>query len=125
MATVRPTAAELFSEIVDREDRDQVDEEVGAHVVDHDHPLIIHPLVDVGVEVHSMSKGYDMIGWRMGFVCGHPKIVSAFADVKDNSDSGQFIATQKAAAAASAKAASVFPKFTTAVLKFSTFKKYM
>ena len=56
--------------------------------------------VDVGVEVHSMSKGYDMIGWRMGFVCGHPRIVSAFADVKDNSDSGQFIATQKAAAAA-------------------------
>jgi len=56
--------------------------------------------MDVGVEVHSMSKGYDMIGWRMGFVCGHPLIVSAFADVKDNSDSGQFIATQKAAAAA-------------------------
>ncbi len=55
---------------------------------------------DVGVEVHSMSKGYDMIGWRMGFVCGHQRIVSAFADVKDNSDSGQFIATQKAAAAA-------------------------
>lgn len=56
--------------------------------------------MDVGVEVHSMSKGYDMIGWRMGFVCGHPRIVSAFADVKDNSDSGQFIATQIAAAAA-------------------------
>ena len=56
--------------------------------------------MDVGVEVHSMSKGYDMIGWRMGFVCGHERIVSAFADVKDNSDSGQFIATQKAAAAA-------------------------
>ncbi|TWU60967.1 LL-diaminopimelate aminotransferase [Crateriforma conspicua] len=56
--------------------------------------------MDVGVEVHSMSKGYDMIGWRMGFVAGHPRIVSAFADVKDNSDSGQFIATQKAAAAA-------------------------
>jgi LL-diaminopimelate aminotransferase len=52
------------------------------------------------VEVHSLSKGYDMIGWRMGFVCGHERIVSAFADVKDNSDSGQFIATQKAAAAA-------------------------
>ena len=56
--------------------------------------------IDVGVEVHSMSKGYDMIGWRMGFVCGHERIVSAFADVKDNSDSGQFMATQKAAAAA-------------------------
>jgi LL-diaminopimelate aminotransferase len=56
--------------------------------------------MDVGVEVHSMSKGYDMIGWRMGWVCGHPLIVRAYADVKDNSDSGQFMATQKAAAAA-------------------------
>jgi len=55
---------------------------------------------DVGIEVHSMSKGFDMIGWRMGWVCGHPLIVQAFADVKDNSDSGQFIATQIAAAAA-------------------------
>ncbi len=55
---------------------------------------------EVGVEVHSMSKGFNMIGWRMGFVCGHPKIVQAYADVKDNSDSGQFMATQHAAAAA-------------------------
>ncbi|NOY42152.1 MAG: LL-diaminopimelate aminotransferase [Planctomycetes bacterium] len=55
---------------------------------------------EVGVEVHSMSKGFDMIGWRMGWVCGHERIVSAFADVKDNCDSGQFIAIQKAAAAA-------------------------
>jgi LL-diaminopimelate aminotransferase len=55
---------------------------------------------DVGVEVHSMSKGFHMIGWRMGFVAGHERIVQAFADVKDNSDSGQFMAIQKAAAAA-------------------------
>ena len=55
---------------------------------------------DVGVEVHSLSKGFDMIGWRMGWVCGHERLVSAFADVKDNTDSGQFIAIQKAAAAA-------------------------
>ena len=52
---------------------------------------------DVGVEIHSMSKGFNMIGWRMGFVAGHPKIVQAFADVKDNSDSGQFMAIQLAA----------------------------
>ncbi len=56
--------------------------------------------MDVGVEVHSLSKGYDMIGWRIGWVCGHERIVSAFADVKDNCDSGQFIAIQNAAAAA-------------------------
>lgn len=55
---------------------------------------------DVGVEVHSMSKGFNMIGWRLGFVCGHPKIVQAYADVKDNSDSGQFMAIQHAAAQA-------------------------
>ncbi len=55
---------------------------------------------EVGVEVHSMSKGFDMIGWRLGFVTGHPLIVQAYADVKDNSDSGQFMATQHAAAAA-------------------------
>ncbi len=55
---------------------------------------------EVGVEVHSLSKGFDMIGWRMGWVCGHERIVNAFADVKDNTDSGQFIAIQKAAAAA-------------------------
>ena len=56
--------------------------------------------MDVGVEVHSLSKGFDMIGWRIGWVCGHERIVRAFADVKDNSDSGQFGAIQNAAAAA-------------------------
>ncbi len=55
---------------------------------------------DVGVEIHSLSKGFDMIGWRIGWVCGNAKIVQAFSDVKDNCDSGQFIAIQKAAAAA-------------------------
>ncbi|OHB79057.1 MAG: aspartate aminotransferase [Planctomycetes bacterium RBG_16_64_12] len=55
---------------------------------------------EVGVEVHSLSKGWNMIGWRMGWVCGHERIVRAFADVKDNCDSGQFIAIQHAAAAA-------------------------
>jgi LL-diaminopimelate aminotransferase len=55
---------------------------------------------EVGVEVHSLSKGFNMIGWRIGFVAGHPKIVQAFADVKDNSDSGQFSAIQRAACVA-------------------------
>jgi len=62
--------------------------------------LQVDGAMDVGVEAHSMSKGFHMIGWRMGFVAGHPKIVQAFADIKDNSDSGQFIAIQKAAARA-------------------------
>jgi LL-diaminopimelate aminotransferase len=55
---------------------------------------------EVGVEVHSLSKGFDMIGWRLGFVAGNRLLVQAFADVKDNCDSGQFMAIQKAGVAA-------------------------
>jgi LL-diaminopimelate aminotransferase len=55
---------------------------------------------EVGVEVHSLSKGFDMIGWRIGWVCGNPLLIRALADVKDNCDSGQFIAVQKAAVTA-------------------------
>jgi LL-diaminopimelate aminotransferase len=62
--------------------------------------LEIDGAIDVGLEVHSMSKGFNMIGWRMAFVAGHAKLVQAFGDVKDNCDSGQFIAIQHAAAKA-------------------------
>src|SRR3984957_13010732 len=54
--------------------------------------------MDVGVELHSMSKGFNMTGWRLGFVTGNELIVKAYADVKDNSDSGQFLAIQEACA---------------------------
>jgi LL-diaminopimelate aminotransferase len=53
--------------------------------------------MDIGVEVHSLSKAFNMTGWRIGFLCGNSKAVSAYATVKDNSDSGQFRAIQKAA----------------------------
>src|SRR5262249_38793087 len=55
---------------------------------------------EVGVEIHSMSKGFNLIGWRMAVVGGHPRIVQAFGDVKDHSGSGQFMAVQQAARAA-------------------------
>jgi len=51
---------------------------------------------DVGIEVHSLSKAFNMTGWRMAFVAGNEKIVSAYGTVKDNTDSGQFRAIQKA-----------------------------
>jgi len=54
--------------------------------------------LDVGIELHSMSKGFNMTGWRLGFVVGHPLLVRAYADVKDNTDSGQFLAIQEACA---------------------------
>ena len=53
---------------------------------------------EVGVELHSTSKSFNMTGWRCGFVAGNELIVRAYADVKDNTDSGQFLAIQHAAA---------------------------
>ena len=53
---------------------------------------------DVGIELHSTSKNFNMTGWRCGFVVGNPLLVKAYGDVKDNSDSGQFLAIQNAAA---------------------------
>lgn len=50
----------------------------------------------VGVEIHSLSKAFNMTGWRMAFVAGNKKVVAAFAAVKDNNDSGQFKAVQHA-----------------------------
>ena len=53
---------------------------------------------EVGVELHSTSKSFNMTGWRCGFVAGNERLVRAYGDVKDNTDSGQFLAIQHAAA---------------------------
>jgi LL-diaminopimelate aminotransferase len=54
--------------------------------------------IDVGVELHSTSKNFNMTGWRCGFVAGNELLVKAYGDVKDNTDSGQFLAIQHASA---------------------------
>lgn len=51
---------------------------------------------EVGVEIQSLSKAFNMTGWRLGFVAGNEKVVKGFACVKDNNDSGQFKAIQYA-----------------------------
>jgi LL-diaminopimelate aminotransferase len=53
---------------------------------------------EIGIELHSASKSFNMTGWRCGFVVGNARLVRAYADIKDNSDSGQFLAIQHAAA---------------------------
>ena len=53
---------------------------------------------EVGLELHSASKTLNMTGWRCGFVAGNELLVRAYGDVKDNTDSGQFLAIQHAAA---------------------------
>ncbi|MFH1722974.1 MAG: LL-diaminopimelate aminotransferase [Candidatus Altiarchaeota archaeon] len=51
---------------------------------------------DVGVEFHSLSKTYNMTGWRLGFVVGNPDVISGIGKVKQNIDSGAFNAVQYA-----------------------------
>src|SRR5271163_2383766 len=54
--------------------------------------------IEVGIELHSTSKNFNMTGWRCGFVAGNDLLVKAYSDVKDNTDSGQFLAIQHASA---------------------------
>ncbi len=52
---------------------------------------------DVAVEFHSLSKMFNMTGWRVGFAVGNPEALAALARVKNNIDSGVFGAVQEAA----------------------------
>ena len=45
---------------------------------------------EVGVELNSLSKPYNMTGWRIGMAVGNPDIIAAISKVKENTDSGIF-----------------------------------
>ncbi len=51
---------------------------------------------DVGIELNSLSKPYNMTGWRLGMACGNTDVVNAIATSKANTDSGVFNAIQYA-----------------------------
>jgi LL-diaminopimelate aminotransferase len=55
---------------------------------------------DVAIEMFSLSKSYNMTGWRIGFAVGNPSAIRALGTVKNNVDSGAFTAIQEAAIAA-------------------------
>lgn len=52
---------------------------------------------DVGIEFHSLSKTYNMTGWRIGFAVGNKEVLAGLGKVKTNLDSGVFQAIQEAA----------------------------
>ena len=56
--------------------------------------------MDVGVEIFSLSKGWNMTGWRVAAIAGNGQIVEAYRQLKTNLDSGMFDAVQLAAVAA-------------------------
>jgi LL-diaminopimelate aminotransferase len=51
---------------------------------------------EIAIEFHSLSKTYNMTGWRIGFVVGNAKAIQGLTQVKSNVDSGVFKAIQKA-----------------------------
>jgi LL-diaminopimelate aminotransferase len=55
---------------------------------------------DVGIEFHSLSKTYNMTGWRIAWVCGNAELIKGLASIKDSVDSGAFQAIQEAAISA-------------------------
>ncbi|MCB9851644.1 MAG: LL-diaminopimelate aminotransferase [Phycisphaerales bacterium] len=56
--------------------------------------------IDVAIELHSLSKTFNMTGWRVGFAVGHADALSALAKIKGNMDSGIFGAVQESGIAA-------------------------
>lgn len=55
---------------------------------------------DVGIEFHSLSKTYNMTGWRIGFAVGNSNVIAGLGKIKSNLDSGVFQAIQEASIAA-------------------------
>ncbi len=51
---------------------------------------------EVGIEFHSLSKTYNMTGWRLGFAVGNAQIIEGLGQIKSNIDSGAFNAVQEA-----------------------------
>ncbi|RCV65442.1 LL-diaminopimelate aminotransferase [Methanophagales archaeon] len=106
-----PTAAtaekSFFKEVVDFARENEI-------IIMHDNPyseltfdgykapsfLAVKGARDVGVEFGSLSKSYNMTGWRIGFVVGNSEIIKGLKLVKTNVDSGAFQAVQMAGIAA-------------------------
>ena len=101
-----PTGAnatrEFFEEVVEfaKKNNIAVVQDAAYAALTYDGPplsfLSVTGAMEVGVEFHSLSKAFNMTGWRIAFIVGNELIVKGFAHVKDNVDSGQFAAIQKA-----------------------------
>lgn len=59
--------------------------------------LSVHGAGEVALELNSLSKTFNMAGWRIGWLCGHPELVKTVLRIKSNMDSGMFKPLQLAA----------------------------
>jgi LL-diaminopimelate aminotransferase len=58
--------------------------------------LSVPGAMEVGIEINSLSKAFNMTGWRMGFAVGNADVIAGLKKVKSNLDSGAFQAVQEA-----------------------------
>lgn len=101
--TGKTATVEFYKKVVDFAKKNEVlvvqDAAYAALVYDDNKPLSflsVPGAMEVGVEIHSLSKAFNMTGWRLAFIAGDEKIIKAYGTVKDNTDSGQFRAIQYA-----------------------------
>lgn len=101
--TGQVATVEFYKEVVDFARKNNlivVADSAYAHLTyDGEKPLSflsVEGAMEVGIELHSLSKAFNMTGWRMAFAVGNSQIIKAYATVKDNMDSGQFRGIQKA-----------------------------
>jgi len=62
--------------------------------------LAVEGAKDVAVECYTLSKSFNMAGWRVGFICGNKKLVGALQSIKSWLDYGMFTPIQVAATVA-------------------------
>ncbi|MDZ4673403.1 MAG: aminotransferase class I/II-fold pyridoxal phosphate-dependent enzyme [Gemmatimonadota bacterium] len=55
---------------------------------------------EIAIEFHSLSKSFSMTGWRIGFAAGNPELIGGLTRIKTYTDTGPFLAVQRAAVAA-------------------------
>jgi LL-diaminopimelate aminotransferase len=69
----------------------------------NDNPMSIFQIdgaIDIALELNSLSKTFNMAGWRVGMVCGNKLLLDSILKIKSNMDSGMFYGIQKGAIAA-------------------------
>lgn len=100
-----PTGAvatrDFFEELIEFAGKNKIaichDNPYSEIVFDGEEPLSLMSLPgarEVAVELNSLSKPYNMTGWRIGMAVGNPQLIAAMAKVKENTDSGLFNAVQ-------------------------------
>jgi len=93
---------DFYKDVVDFARKNQIviiSDAAYASLVYEGSPLSIFSVdgaLDAAIEIHSLSKAFNMTGWRLAFIAGNEQAVKPYGTVKDNTDSGQFRAIQKA-----------------------------